>query len=197
MKKIIICEGDNDALFYDEFFKKIHVKKRLISVYNAKYIFKKGFKEGRYIESKKIRNFIGSSKNIFLKAEQGKGYVTKVYSSIVNDIPNERPILSIDLDNEKYTKYVRRLEKRIQKQTETMKLFPKIYVDNHRIITLKISIKCRNNHLTDAYLFAFKFTLELEANINKGMDESKKRNKIRRLLKSNDIINPLKEIINI
>lgn len=198
MKKLILCEGHHDSIFYEEFFNVVKMKRKQRTSFNAKKIFCSGnFEKNINIESRKIRDFIRGSKNIFLKAEMDKGRVIQVYSALIFDILDKKikPILSVDLDGEPHANFIKRLERKIKIQTKAINLYFEINKNSPKVITSKISIKNRDKYLTDVYLFAFKNDLESEANIKRGDNENKIRNKVLKLLENKEVVGPLKEII--
>ena len=204
MRKLILCEGKHDSIFFKKLFPKIKIPVSEVRFYDQETRAK--LKDLRDAETKELRKFSGdySPYKILVKSEAGKNKAIDIFSRYLSycigkqrkDI--EKTILMLDLDNREF-KRNRLGEDRLKKNTfektldelddriKNSRIGDPVYIERE-IIKKTDSIYLIKNNLKNEknkkqignsfYFILFVYSLEGEANIHSSDDVNSIENKI-------------------
>lgn len=168
MKKLIICEGQNDSLFLEQICDKLNVPKPKIFDQRTN----EKLKQLKDIETVELRRFFEKSNpnKILVKSEAGKDKAIMIYShnmfSFIQTKELEKTILMLDLDKFDLEKRL----KKIQKIIINKKVGERIIINSTKLketesinlLENSIHIKDNNQELGKFYLVLFNSSLEDE-----------------------------------
>ena len=201
MKKIIICEGKHDGIFFEQLLKNLNFSKDDFKIFDPENQKKKDKKSA---ETRELNSFIEkyNQNKILIKLEGGKHFAIKIFSTnmryCVENISPEGLILMIDLDGEEVEKRKNSLIETLNgRMTMPMNLDFSHKMENDHLYHLKTKVSQNNSELGQFHIILFKKSLEHSCGISDGTCMLKEKiSKIDEFILRENLINFFSQIIN-